>query len=190
MHPTQTQEANTNTHEQLAHLEVPSSSSKAAVWGAAYHIPASHAEEVHDYLDDREIDGYTVHYTPFYPTPTSATSADSPTNPITCMVYIGLPTNPQFLREPLDREPQSVADVISASCGKSGRNAEYLYLLGKALDGLGLGSADVHVTDLVGRVREIEKEAAKADEEEAEKDLTRSLSISDAEAHGDFPRTE
>ncbi|EYE99271.1 gamma-glutamylcyclotransferase [Aspergillus ruber CBS 135680] len=174
----------------LAHLEVPSSSSKAAVWGAAYHIPASHAEEVHDYLDDREIDGYTVHYTPFYPTPTSATSADTPTTPITCMVYIGLPTNPQFLREPADREPQSVADVISTSCGKSGRNAEYLYLLEKALDGLGLGSADVHVTDLVGHVRAIEKEAAKVDEEEAEKDLARSLSISNAEAHEDLPRTE
>lgn len=63
-------------------------------------------------------------------------------------------------------------------------------MLEKALDGLGLGSADVHVTDLVGRVKAIEKEAAKADEEEAEKDLTRSLSISDAEAHEDFPRTE
>lgn len=175
---------------QLAHLEVPSSSSPAAVWGAAYHIPASHAEEVHDYLDDREIDGYTVHYTPFYPTPTStSTDPNTPATPITCMVYIGLPNNPQFLRQPARREPQDVAEVISAGYGQSGKNSEYLYLLEKALDGIGLGSADKHVTDLVGRVKAIEKETARVEQEEAERDLSRSLSVSEEERH-DFPRTE
>lgn len=161
-----------------------------AVWGAAYHIPASHAEEVHDYLDDREIDGYTVHYTPFYPTPTStSTDPNTPATPITCMVYIGLPNNPQFLRQPARREPQDVAEVISAGYGQSGKNSEYLYLLEKALDGIGLGSADKHVTDLVGRVKAIEKETARVEQEEAERDLSRSLSVSEEERH-DFPRTE
>lgn len=104
------------------------------------------------------------------------------------MVYIGLPTNPQFLREPARREPQDVAEVISAEYGQSGKNSEYLYLLEKALDGIGLGSADKHVTDLVGRVKAIEKGAARI-EQEAERDLSRSLSVSEEERH-DFPRTE
>ncbi|KAL1979869.1 hypothetical protein VTN96DRAFT_5049 [Rasamsonia emersonii] len=186
------------------------SSTTSTVWGAAYHIPASHAEEVHDYLDDREIDGYTVHYTPFYPvsppsssavssTSTTASSTSSegggevtethpPTStsistlnassPITCMVYIGLPTNPQFLRDPADRDPAAVAKVISVSCGKSGRNPEYLYLLEKALEGLGLGSADGHVTDLVRRVKAIERgEDAAAEERRAEQEAKQPLPV-------------
>ena len=142
--------------KQQAALESPSSS---AVWGAAYHIPASHAEEVHAYLDDREIDGYTVHYTTFHPftSPQAPSEPQSETQkPLTCMVYIGLPSNSQFLSNPLLREPSSVAQVISTGRGKSGENTEYLYLLEEALEGLGLGSADGHVTDLVGRVKEIE----------------------------------
>lgn len=104
------------------------------------------------------------------------------------MVYIGLPTNPQFLLDPARRDPQDVAEVISTGWGQSGKNSEYLYLLEKALEGLGLGSADKHVTDLVSRVKAIEQGAAQV-EEEAERDLTRSLSATQAEKH-DFPRTE
>ncbi|KAL2865813.1 gamma-glutamylcyclotransferase [Aspergillus lucknowensis] len=150
------------------------------VWGAAYHIPSSHAEEVHDYLDVREIDGYSVHYTPFHPfTTNSSTSGTSeePSSPITCMVYIGQPTNPQFLRDAARREPQDVAEVISRGHGQSGKNTEYLYLLEKALEGVGLGSADGHVTDLVKRVREIEgRGEAEREEEKAERDVRLSLS--------------
>ncbi|KAE8548734.1 hypothetical protein EYB25_009115 [Talaromyces marneffei] len=165
------------------------SSNSSTVWGAAYHIPASHAEEVHDYLDVREIDGYTVHYTPFYAVrpkdeqppsqhQQSPLSELLPTSskPITCMVYIGQPTNPQFLRDPAKRHPASVAEVISRGVGQSGRNPEYLYLLEKALEGLGLGLADGHVTDLVRRVKAIEglhdrKWEADEEEERAEKEV-------------------
>ncbi|PLB52712.1 ChaC-domain-containing protein [Aspergillus steynii IBT 23096] len=164
----------------LAHLEN-SDSSTSRVWGAAYHIPASHAEEVHDYLDEREIDGYTAHFTPFH----AFGSTDVPeSKPITCMVYIGQPTNPQFLRDPARREPQDVAEVISRGRGQSGNNTEYLYLLEKALESVGLGSADGHVTDLVRRVKAIEgaEEAARA-EDAAERDLRKSLSRSEEEAH-------
>ncbi|KAL2815461.1 ChaC-like protein-domain-containing protein [Aspergillus granulosus] len=151
------------------------------VWGAAYHIPSSHAEEVHDYLDVREIDGYSVHYTPFHPfSPDSAapkTALESVSSPITCMVYIGQPSNPQFLRDPARREPQDVAEVISRGHGQSGKNTEYLYLLEKALEGIGLGSADMHVTDLVRRVRAIEGDGeANKEEEKAERDVRLSLS--------------
>jgi cation transport regulator ChaC len=171
---------------QLAHLE--SSSSAARVWGAAYHIPASHAEEVHDYLDEREVNGYTVHYTPFYPFSESKTSGSN-LKPFTCMVYIGQPSNPQFLRDPARRELQDVAEVISRSRGQSGKNTEYLYLLEKALEGLGLGTADEHVTDLVRRVKAIEEDGEAArDEKEAERDLARLLSRS--EAHRPFQNEE
>ncbi|EAW21687.1 gamma-glutamylcyclotransferase [Aspergillus fischeri NRRL 181] len=181
-----------------AHLE----SSTARVWGAAYHIPASHAEEVHDYLDEREIDGYTVHYTPFHPisavsasTVSRAPETQSPSQahaaPITCMVYIGQPSNPQFLRDPARREPQDVAEVISRGRGQSGKNTEYLYLLEKALEGLGLGSADMHVTDLVRRVKAIEStEEATAEQAAAERDVKESLEASWAEAHRDPSQIE
>jgi cation transport regulator ChaC len=92
------------------------------------------------------------------------------------MVYIGQPSNPQFLREAARREPQDVAQVISAGHGLSGKNTEYLYLLEKALEGLGLGTADVHVTDLVWRVKAIEAEGlGEAEEKEAELEVTKSL---------------
>ncbi|KAL4879584.1 ChaC-like protein-domain-containing protein [Aspergillus karnatakaensis] len=161
----------------LAQTETDTSTSR--VWGAAYHIPASHAEEVHDYLDVREIDGYSVHYTPFHPVETPSSASETTTassSPITCMVYIGQPSNPQFLRDAARREPQDVAEVISRGHGQSGKNTEYLYLLEKALEGIGLGSADEHVTDLVRRVRGIEgvQEASK-EEGEAEREVRESL---------------
>lgn len=84
------------------------------------------------------------------------------------MVYIGLPTNPQFLRDPAERDPQAVAGVISVSEGQSGRNTEYLYLLEKALEGLGLGSSDGHVTELVKRVKMIERERNQVETAEKE----------------------
>ncbi|CAI7625004.1 unnamed protein product [Penicillium discolor] len=167
----------------LAHLESEASTT-GKVWGAAYHIPASHAEEVHDYLDEREIDGYSAHYTPFHPTVDVEGAAGSTgSSPIICMLYVGQPTNPQFLRDPAEREPQNVAQVISAGHGLSGKGSEYLFLLEKALEGLGLGTADVHVTDLVKRVKAIETEGlAEAEEEEAESKVTRSLERSAEES--------
>ncbi|CRG88227.1 Cation transport regulator-like protein [Talaromyces islandicus] len=180
------------------------SSATSTLWGAAYHIPASHAEEVHDYLDVREIDGYSVHYTPFYPVspdgttihPTkgqslvseshpSGRSPDDVATPITCMVYIGQPTNPQFLRDPAERDPAAVAEVISVGQGQSGRNPEYLYLLEKALETLGLGCADGHVTELVRRVKAIEqqhdrKKEADIEESNAERAVRESVANGEA----------
>lgn len=164
------------------------------MWGAAYHIPASHAEEVHDYLDEREIDGYSAHFTPFYPVSETgkenvrafAGSADSETPSIICMVYIGQPSNPQFLRDPARRDAQDVAQVINAGHGLSGKNTEYLFLLEKALEGIGLGTADIHVTDLVKRVKAIEAvDLAEKEEMEAEKELKKNLASAGKIEHGD-----
>lgn len=83
-----------------------------------------------------------------------------------------------------------MAQVISAGHGLSGKGSEYLFMLEKGLEGLGLGTADVHVTDLVKRVRDIEAELAEAEEEEeAELKVTRSLEVPAEEVDRDGRET-
>lgn len=113
------------------------------VWGAAYHIIPTKVKEVQDYLDIREINGYSIQYASFHPT-------DSSEGDIRCMVYIGMPNNPQFVG-PL--HPAEVAQTINQSRGPSGENREYLLQLEKALNTLSPHSGDGHVSDLARRVR-------------------------------------
>lgn len=124
------------------------------VYGAAYRIPPSHVKEVQEYLDIREINGYSIQYTTFFPSPSSPAST-SHVRPIErCLVYIGLPSNPQFLGR---QSSWDVAEVIARRTGPSGANAEYLYMLEDALMELGEGSKDEHVRDLAERVRSLMK---------------------------------
>ena len=81
------------------------------VWGVAYRIRADRVAEVKDYLDIREINGYTIHYTPFHPAADGAP-------PIRTLVYIGTPENPQFTGP---QDPQALAEHIYRSEGPSGR---------------------------------------------------------------------
>jgi cation transport regulator ChaC len=122
------------------------------VWGAAYHIPSSKVAQVRSYLDIREINGYSIQFTPFQP------SSPSHSSPIKCLVYIGLPENPQFLGP---QEPGALARRILESRGPSGENREYLFNLEEALLGLSAESGDWHVSDLVARCREIEEREGK-----------------------------
>ncbi|KAF3046666.1 hypothetical protein E8E12_011496 [Didymella heteroderae] len=121
------------------------------VWGAAYHIPAARVPEVREYLDIREINGYSIQFTPFHP------ASDS--KPIRCLVYIGLPENPQFLGP---QDPDALAQHILKSRGPSGENREYLFNLEEALLGLSADSGDKHISDLVARCKKIEAESASA----------------------------
>jgi len=116
------------------------------VWGTAYRIESSKVAEVREYLDIREINGYTIHYTKFYP-------ADG-TPAIETLVYIGTPDNDQFMGA---EDPQKLAEHIYASVGPSGLNKDYLLNLEAALDGLSSESGDEHVRDLANRVRKIEQ---------------------------------
>ncbi|KAH9235995.1 hypothetical protein K456DRAFT_1748563 [Colletotrichum gloeosporioides 23] len=118
------------------------------VWGVAYRIKADKVAEVKDYLDIREINGYSIHYAPFYP-------ADG-TEPIRTLVYIGTPDNDQFVGP---QDPQKLAEHIYKSRGPSGLNIDYLLGLEKALDELSPESGDVHITDLSNRVRAIQAAA-------------------------------
>lgn len=83
---------------------------------------------------------------------TYAASHDLPA-PINCLVYVGLPDNPQFMGP---QDLQSLAEHILRSRGPSGENKDYLYALDQALLELGEGSEDEHVHDLARRCREIE----------------------------------
>ena len=104
-----------------------------------------------EYLDIREINGYSIQYTPFWPS-----DRDLPS--IKCLVYIGLPDNPQFMGP---QDPQALAMHINHSRGPSGENAEYLLMLEQALKGLGKESGDEHVQDLADRVRMIQARTPK-----------------------------
>jgi len=112
----------------------------------AYKIQASKAGEVQEYLDIREINGYTIHYTPFWP-------ADGSAATIRTMVYIGTPENPQFLGP---QDPQVLAERIHRSVGPAGPNKEYLWALEMALEELDPSSGDEHVTNLADRLRKLE----------------------------------
>ncbi|KIX01724.1 uncharacterized protein Z518_09450 [Rhinocladiella mackenziei CBS 650.93] len=113
------------------------------VWGVAYHIIPSKVREVKEYLDIREINGYSIQHTPFHP-------ADSSLPDLDCLVYIGMPDNPQFLGA---LPPQMIAETINASIGPSGENRDYLLHLEQALNELSPDSRDEHITDLARRVR-------------------------------------
>jgi|SRR6266516_3596576 len=117
------------------------------VWGTAYRIIPSKVQEVQKYLDIREINGYSIHYTPFYPADVNLTS-------IRTMVYIGTPDNPQFAGP---QDPQKLAEHIQKSKGPSGENKEYLYMLEEGLNELSKESGDEHVQDLARRVRAIDQ---------------------------------
>ena len=99
-----------------------------------------------EYLDIREINGYSIQYTPFWPS-----DRDLPS--IKCLVYIGLPDNPQFMGP---QDPHALAKHINRSRGPSGENVEYLFMLEQALKELGKESGDEHVHDLADRVRMIQ----------------------------------
>lgn len=122
------------------------------VWGVAYRIIPERVAEVKEYLDIREINGYTIHYTNFYPAP-SLDRASLPNQvPIKTLVYIGTPENDQFVGP---EDPQKVVEVIFSSRGPSGPNDQYLFGLETALDQLSPESGDEHVTDLSNRLRKM-----------------------------------
>ncbi|USW54281.1 Putative glutathione-specific gamma-glutamylcyclotransferase, gamma-glutamyl cyclotransferase [Septoria linicola] len=135
------------------------------VWGAAYRIPAAKVPEVTEYMNIREINGYSIQYTPFkrpedmsatyqdVHIPEHLTATDANSKAIKCLVYIGLPDNPQFQGF---IPQQELAEHIVKSRGPSGENKDYLYELEKALDALSEESGDEHITDLARRCRSIE----------------------------------
>ena len=116
------------------------------VWGTAYEIYADKEEEVKQYLDIREVYGYTIHYTPFHP------ADGSPS--IRTMVFIGTPDKEHFAGP---QDPQELAEHIFNSIGPSGSNKEYLLALEAALEAMHPESGDRHVRHLANRIRRLEE---------------------------------
>ncbi|KAL2269839.1 hypothetical protein VTJ83DRAFT_2023 [Remersonia thermophila] len=142
------------SREYWEQLNDPHGSAPEKVWGVAYRIVPDRVAEVKEYLDIREINGYTIHYTPFHPAPGVDPSLLPPKQqgPIRTLVYIGTPDNDQFVGP---QNPQELAEHIYRSEGPSGLNRDYLWGLEAALAELGPESEDEHVTDLSDRVRAV-----------------------------------
>ncbi|KAI5844218.1 ChaC-like protein [Tricharina praecox] len=122
------------------------------VWGMAYRIPKDKVESVKEYLDIREINGYSIHYVDVYHT-------DEHLPPIKALVYIGTPENPQFAARNGVPGESELAKHIFDSCGPSGENKEYLYQLNHSLEELCPESKDNHVRSLFRQVCLLEAEA-------------------------------
>uniref|UniRef100_UPI00358E235A glutathione-specific gamma-glutamylcyclotransferase 2 isoform X2 n=1 Tax=Myxine glutinosa TaxID=7769 RepID=UPI00358E235A len=115
---------------------------ESCVYGVAYKIPDGSVEVVGAHLDVREKGGYRREYLSFYPN-LSDDAAESP--PLDVMVYIGSSANPNYLGPaPLE----AMAAQIAFSEGKSGRNAEYLLELAKAMRELAPRQSDDHLYSL------------------------------------------
>ena len=117
-------------------------------------------------MDIREINGYSVDFAAFH-IPVLILSQAASANgspgekaahvqaPIKCLVYIGMPDNPQFVGP---EDPAKLAAHIVRSKGPSGENKDYLYSLAAALEQIREEAGvevevDDHVNDIARRAR-------------------------------------
>jgi len=122
----------------------------------AYTIDPEYEDEVREYLDFREKNGYTVHTVDIYNLVSGREEVIIPS----CTVYVGLATNPAFVGpEPLDY----LSHRIWSCTGPSGPNRDYLYALAKAIRELAPASHDLHLASLEERVRALEAAEAELD---------------------------
>ena len=131
-------------------IPVPGEKKFDPVWGAAYHIPQEHVKEVSDYMDLREINGYSIQHTTFIPASSDPNGQTPPQRGV--LTYVGLPSNPQFLGY---QSQEDIAKVIVYNKGPSGLNRDYLFELERALAELSVNSRDEHVSNLVQQVTRI-----------------------------------
>lgn len=122
------------------------------VWGISYTIDPDHAQDVKNYLDWREKNGYTKQRATVWKSETEKVLDD-------VLVYVGLPDNPAFIGpEPIDE----LAERIFTTTGSSGRNDEYLLRLADAVRELGDHVKDSYLFDLEARVLALRQQDAAA----------------------------
>jgi len=126
------------------------------VWGAAYLIAPAEVESIKSYLDLREINGYTLHRHPVYHNLPNELAQGLP-NPISAILYIATPDNPQYVGPPVTT--LALGQHILNSRGPSGENNEYLYNLNIALEDLAPEAHDSHVSELARVVAELERKS-------------------------------
>ncbi|KAH8827897.1 ChaC-like protein [Flagelloscypha sp. PMI_526] len=122
------------------------------VWGVAFTIDPAFEEEVRDYLEYREKDGYTKETIDIWGV--SVTGED-----IVVVhgatAYVGRRDNPSFIgSEHLD----VLSERIHRSVGPSGKNKDYLFQLANAVRMLSPNSFDSHLFALEERVRALDAE--------------------------------
>lgn len=138
-------------------------------WGCVYFIPSHKAQEVSEYLDVREQDGYSIHKVTFIveiPPHDSnmsdphlqAAVAELPKDEsgrpfIESLVYIGTVENESFVGP---EDIRDTAHIIRHSKGPSGLNKEYLIALNESLKSLDVSGEmrayDHYLEELVGHV--------------------------------------
>jgi cation transport protein ChaC len=113
----------------------------------AYSFSPEHLQEMLEYLDVREIDGYSRLYLPVY-------ENEQVTAPIIskALVYIGTIDNPSFVGP---ESIEKVAGRIQMCSGPSGENREYLHNLAQSIRELAPLSRDRHVWDIEERLKEL-----------------------------------
>lgn len=110
-----------------------------------YYIRPDRAQEVQEYLDIREQDGYTLHNIEFHIDPQIKTNEEIdeilnqlPVNnglrSLNCKVYIGKLDNESFIGP---EEMEKTGEIIREAKGPSGTNKEYLEKLVHSLRALG-----------------------------------------------------
>lgn len=139
------------------------------VWACAYYIPPEYADEVTEYLNVREQDGYTIHNIPFqlHHDPKAHNEEelvnaieDLPLDPktgkhiLTSVVYIGTVVNESFVGP---ENLEDTATIISDAKGPSGENWEYLENLYHALIELDKSGKDTYLERLVNKVIEVKQ---------------------------------
>lgn len=108
------------------------------VSGMAYRIDPEYAEEVKDYMDWREKNGYVDIELDFHTREGRHWK---------CITYVGTPGNYAFVGP---EDPEALARRIAECEGPSGRNIDYLVKLNNAVIEL-CGKEDKHISDLVRR---------------------------------------
>jgi len=120
------------------------------VWGIAYNIDPVYEDEVREYLDIREKNGYTVDSVDIWGVVDGVEKVVVPK----ATVYVGTIDNPAFVgSEPIDK----LAERIWQCIGPSGRNKDYLYHLADAVRALAPESHDSHLIALESAVRAIDQ---------------------------------
>ena len=113
--------------------------------GMAFKLPASGRQDILEYLDHREQDGYERLYTPLHVEEGRIVPG---------LTWIAREFNPSWRAgETLEQ----VAQLVAECHGPSGSNRDYLFELEQALDALCM--PDPHVSELSARVRQLSRDS-------------------------------
>lgn len=116
-------------------------SAGARCLGVVFRVRGGEIDGVMRGLDARESGGFVKQQAAFH-------FSEEPRAPVSCIVYVAPPDNPNFLGE---ASLEEIAGQVRAARGRSGSNLEYVLRLSDSL--LELGAEDEEVLRVAGRLR-------------------------------------